>query len=420
MWLIKKLAHWFPQAQAKIKAQAAELEAKVTKSSLNQLPRATLARLQERIGALTSPQSYQDAVLSQLEEALAQWEEQEDTPNSLVVIGSPVEPLSLLLNETLAVWQQKTIWHVKVLPWSARPQNLTTIKAQLEQEIGSCFNYSPQTNGEQLPSATATRAKEKVLLLIPDLSYCFLRCVEGFDGLEYLCALMVRERSVFWLIGCNDWAWKYLDHVCQINTYCQETFSLPALTDRELKQWLNPVSETIEFNFGDGQDKQNHHHHHNSDDQEEWTSSSEQSYFAQLSDLSGGINSVAGKLWLNSLYCPKSDSEDQSKSDPNDIAEEKNNTEKAIVLKSSTLPNLPNLTKDDRYLLFSLGLHGKMTLSELALSLGETETKIQSQVNILGRLGVIECRQGLIWLNPVYYPRLQKDLANNQFLVNEV
>ena len=415
LWLIRQFANWFPQAQAQIQAQAAELEAKVTQSSLNQSSPTTLAYLQEKVEALTSPQSYQDALLSKLEEVLAQWQEQEDAPNSLIVLGSPVQSLSLLLNETLALWQQRNIVQLKFLNWSARPQDFATIQAQLQQEIGSFLNSFNQDSRDKFLSVTATRSEEKDLLVIPDLSWCFLRCVDGFDGIEYLRDLIVQEPSVFWLIGCNDWVWEYLDRVCQLSTYCEQTFPLPALTDIELKQWLNPVSQTIKFKFSDGQDNQINNGNDRENNQEDWISSAEKDYFARLADLSLGINSIAGKLWLNSLYIQESEAE----SDNDRTSETEDNSDKNLLLKNATLPRLPNLTKDDRYLLLSLGLHGRMSLSELARSLGETESRVQSQVNILRRLGVIERRKGLIWLNPTHYSRLKQDLANNHFLLGE-
>ena len=60
---------------------------------------------------------------------------------------------------------------------------------------------------------------------------------------------------------------------------------------------------------------------------------------------------MASRLWLLSLEINK----EEDKSTKNEDSEE-NESEEKIILQKIVLPDLPSLTKDDRYLLFSLSI----------------------------------------------------------------
>jgi hypothetical protein len=412
--LIEQIKHWFPKAQAQLQAQANDLENKINHQSLNPLPHDKITYLSNRIDSLPTACSHRVAVQSKLQEAIAQWQEQEDAPNSLVVLGSPVEPIGKILNESLAEWEQQHLWLKKSLSWSTRPPHYSMIKSQLSEEIGLAQEVKPIHNNYKTTPLAAEPLREQVLMVIPDLSWCFLRCVDGLEGIEYLQDLLFNNRSLFWLIGCNDWAWNYLDAVCQLGTYFGEILSLPPLEDLELKEWLTPVSETIEFDFGDGQNNQNND---NSDmekeNEENWVSSAQQSYFEHLATICLGLTTVGARLWLLSLGIRKQEDE----SDHSDALESEDEVSQTIIQERATLPDLPKLTKDDLYILFSLCLHGGLSLSELALSLGDPENRVQDRVQVLCRSGVLIRSKNLLWVNPAHYPRLKRDLADNHLLI---
>lgn len=404
-FLVEKIKDWLPKAQSQIKAHAAEIEAKIKQENLNPLPQSQIKTLSHEINRLPIPQTYRDAIQSKLTEAIAQWQEQEDAANSLVILGSPVEPLSKILNEALADWEQQHFWTIKILSWSERPSNYVTIKSQLLQEMGWTQDNHQQSE------------KSRVLMVIPDLSLCFLRCIDGLDGIEYLQDLLLNNRSQFWLIGCNEWAWQYFNIICQLEAYFDHTFSLPPLEDLELKQWLTPISKMIKFNFLNGKNNQNQGSQLKDDNEENWSSSSEQDYFQKLEVISQGLSSVAAKLWLLSFRIQEEKDEEEKNNDELTSANKSEpEIKENIVLKLPNLNNLPELTKNEFYILFSLGLHGELTLSELALSLGEPKNTVQNQVQVLRQLGLLNFNNNRLRLNPVYYLQLKKDLVNNYFL----
>ena len=401
-FLIEQFRNWFPEAQAKFKAQAAEIEAKVRQRNLTPLPPSQITTLSNQIDRLAIPDCYLTTVKSKLSEAIAQWQQQQDAPNSLVVLGSPVEPVGKIVNEVLANWHNQDIVSLKSVSWSHRPPNYSSIKSQLSQEI------------DRVEDVTGDANKHQVMIIIPDLSWCFLRCVDGLDAIEYIQDLLFQDRSRFWLIGCNSWAWKYLNVVCQLGGYLEQTLSLPDLKDIELKEWLTPVAETIPLDFDNDHNSLHDNLNSDTDNQEDWVSSSQQNYFKHLAEISLGSTSVAARLWLLSLGIEKQ--EDQP--DSAEASESENQSSSTVILAKAILPDLPELTKDDHYLLFSLCLHGQMTLSELALSLGERQPKIQNQVQALWRSGILERSQDLLKVNPAHYPQLKKDLSNNHFLID--
>lgn len=398
---MKKFSDWFPQVQAEIKAQAAELEAQVRQKNLNALPASQINALSQQIDSLSSPFPYLHTVKSRLSEAIAVWQEEENAPNSLVVLGSPIAPFAQIFKQLLADWQAENPLQFQSLSWSNRPGDHSTIKSQLAEVIASCRDISEQDNS--------------TILIIPDLTWCFLRCVDGLDAIEYLQELLFCDRSFFWLIGCNSWTWEYLDIIGNFSDYFQQTLYLPALKDIELKEWLAPVHETLELHFSGNQVKQNNHQELDEQDKCDWESASQQSYYEHLSKISLGLSQVASRLWLLSLGIEEEQSEDEDSEDLEN--KDENESSAQIILQKIVLPDLPTLTKDDRYLLFSLCLHGEMTLSELALSLGEEEIQVQNQFQNLCNSGVIEQRNNFFHINPVYYPQLKRDLSDNNFLV---
>jgi hypothetical protein len=275
------------------------------------------------------------------------------------------------------------------------------------------------TQLQQEIAPTADDTPPHQLRVIPDLSWCFLRCLYGLDGVEWLQETLFQDQSQFWLIGCNDWAWQYLNCVYQWEAYFEALLELPALKPLEIKQWLQPVMEQLAFNFEDQTDSS---HSEDSED-EAWDSKAERKYFERLAKVSLGTRPTVAQLWLNSLR--QQAPEEQQETPEAHISAE--SASQSIILARVDLPKLPQLTKADRYLLFSLGLHGSMTLNQLALSLGDRitlvaagEGQVQAQVQVLQRAGLIQNQQGWLSIAPIHYPRLEGNLEDNQFLVGEL
>ncbi|MGB3536286.1 MAG: hypothetical protein WBA13_22560 [Microcoleaceae cyanobacterium] len=389
--IIKKIKKWLPKAKEQLEDQANELEAKLTDSELNPLPPEQLDPIRQDIAALPHPEPYKAAIDSKLTELLNKWQ-QGSGCNCLVVLSHATDTISSLLHQTLSASSIDDSLVIHSLPWSHRPQDYSTILTQLQQEIEPKKSDSPFHQ----------------LRVIPDLSWCFLRCLEGLDGVEWLQETLFQDQSQFWLIGCNYWTWQYLNCVYQWSDYFETTLELSALEALQIKQWLQPAIEKLDFDFEQETDSSESE----DDDEDEWESKAERKYYERLADISLGTRPAVAQLWLNSLR--QQNPEDIEETSDAHISAESES--RPIVLARADLPKFPKLTKEDRYLLFSLGLHGSMTVSQLAISLGDLERVVQAQVQILLREGLIKNKQGWLSLDPLHYPRLKQSLENNQFL----
>lgn len=353
----------------------------------NNLPPVVVSNLTKAIQNLPVASQQKTELQSSLEQALKVWEEDKDAANELVILSSPVEPLSKIIRQTLNNWHRPEGWKVKFLSRSDRPDNCLNICQILKSDLGIDAGAEANENSSSF----------KQLIVIPSLELYFLRQIYGLDAVEYLRELIFKDTSHFWLIGCNNLAWQYLDCVYQISAYFEKTISLPALDGLTMQPCLMPMLANANLNLNwDGEPT-------------EEGEAKLKSYFDRLADTAGGSLAVAAELWWRSLSLPET--EETSDETENPV----NNT--VVKLDKAKLPELPSdLTAEDRYLLFSLLLHQTMTLQHLALSLGDSESTIQFELQKLLTTGIIKRDRLSFSINPAYYPRLKSYLKHNNFI----
>ncbi len=170
-------------------------------------------------------------------------------------------------------------------------------------------------------------------------------------------------------------------------------------------------------------------------------------YFERLANISDGIAEVAVQLFIESLrYCQvKQDAENPeakivlkhvsdlepdagSDASPGTDSETSPDTEKIeadrdaeqeyqLVVTTPKLPQLPELSQNDLYLLYSLTLHGDMTVVALSKSLGDSPNVVNNQVQFLRNVGIVEQQGSALKLNPVHHPKLCRELSRNNFMI---
>ena len=352
-------------------------------ASLHALSNTMLDRLHQQLEELSEPHDRIQVMRSAASEALYAWHADANAPNHLAIATEPIEPQAKLLAELLA----------------EPPFGELTRVIQLRREhlAGDDCRTIWQTLREALDLNREPTGGERMIVAIPDLSWCFLRCIEGLDAIEALLVAIVTDRSRFWVLGCNRWAWLYLDRVCHLSAYLQAPVLLPGATDRDLKQWLVPTEATLDLQVQTCDDVEN--------GDEIWTSSLEQRCFAQITELATGLPAVAAPLWLRSLRWLAAD----------EVGEDA--TPEKLSYEMPSLPELPRLTADDRYLLYILGLHSGLTLPALAQSLAEAEPVVRAQLQLLLQQGLVIRDADLFAIAPIHYPRLRRDLRDNHLLV---
>ncbi len=350
----------------RIQSWFSHAEATATEETLEDIPPKILIKLEKIIRQLPDPPTYSETIQEAILSSLKHWEEDKFT-NRLVILASPISDLSSLMSRCFPEDQLKNI--AVVYPFS--DLDLEDKPLQITQKLKLAIEKSVSSNPQQ-----------EIIIVIPNLEQFFLRCIGGWDGIIWLREYIVNTPEYFWLLGCNDWSWHFLDYACQINAYLETIVKLPPLEESELEAWLKPVHE--QFITKEVRQKLPF-------------------FWQTLASSSEGKSEIATQIWLNSLQVV--------------ISEEKESTE--LKLMTPSLPKLPTLSASNRYFLQAILLHGAMTRSSLALSLGEKEDKIQAEIQILLKEDLIKQKAGQLRINPIYYPKIKQELKQNNFLIGD-
>lgn len=387
--LRQQIQSWFTKAQ------------NVTQSDddFMELPDTLLAELNQRLESLSSPIAYQTTIQEAIATGVTTWQKNLEAANHLVILAHPVEAIAKILQDSLDLWQNPPALEI-VIPFSSlhRPRNPLTLSQRIQQALQPYpqihLNLSPEADRALEVDALEER---QTLIVIPCLEQCFLRSIGGWESVELLRDLMIQNPHCFWVIGCNHWAWEFLDFVCQVSAYFSELQTLPKLDATLLEEWLSPITQTVVApKLLSGEEAE-----------------TAKTYWEALASESSGVSQIAIYLWLQSLRIkPDAVTEDEVPS--------LNNPEIVLYETKPSLPSLPSLEPSDRYLLHSVLIHGSITRSHLALSLGEPESQIQARVQWLLRADLLEAKQGGLSLHPVYYDKLVRELSNNNFFVGKV
>ena len=303
-----------------------------------------------------------------------------------MILSSPVTTVSRILTESLQDWSLEKQITLRPLEWICRPQEVESIAIRLRQQLGR--------------GTLTANTKEPEIVVIPNLSWCFLRSVDGLEGIDYLQDVLLQDNSRFWIIGAGEVAWEYLNHVSHFKAYCGESLELPQLNPEQLQAWFEPVISEFEINFA----KPNIEFP-NSDENQSY----QNRYFSKLASLSEGVNTVAAQVFLHSMRYEYKDKDNQ----------ENDKNEGILEAQNPELPNIPRLDADEHYILYSVLLHGDLTLTALCESLGDERPFVKGRVQMLRRKGLIEQKNEILTINPIHYPRIKNELSNNNFIIYE-
>lgn len=358
-----------------------------TERSLIDLPTALREKLVTAIQNLPINPADQEAIFFALNETFERWRENPyHHHNSLVILSSPVTSVSEILAKTLQQWTEEKQVAIKLLPITARPDSIASIKSELE--------------GYLQPKKGKKDSEIPEVVVIPNLSCCFLRSLEGLEGIEYIQSLLCNASdNRFWIIGTNQVGWEYLNCVYNLEAFCQEVLSLPTNSSQQLSEWLDPIIDQLEIIF----DQPRLNKQSLDDDKDD-----RDKYFDRLASVSQGVSIVTIHSFLNSIRYQKADE-----------TEENQPQQGILVAENPKLPDVPTLEVADLYLLYSLFLHDDLTMSALAESLGDELLPVQVRVQVLRRKGVIETENEVIKINPIHYPKLKQQLASNNFIVGK-
>ena len=364
-----------------------EQETQKPQRSLTELPPSLASELLAAMDKLPIDNPDVEEIQSTLDKAFEKWRNYpEVADNSLVILSSPLTTVSRILTESLQDWALERKITLRPLQWISRPQEVESIKTRLQQQLGR--------------GIVTTDSKQPEIVIIPNLSWCFLRSVDGLEGIDYLQDVLLQDNSRFWVIGSGEVGWEYLNHVSHFKAYCGESLELPQLNPEQLQAWFEPVISEFEINFA----KPNIEFP-NSDENQSY----QNRYFSKLASLSEGVNTVAAQVFLRSMRYEYKDKDNEEKDENQGILEAQN----------PELPNIPRLDADEHYILYSVLLHGDLTLTALCESLGDERPFVKGRVQMLRRKGLIEQKNEILTINPIHYPRIKNELSNNNFIIYE-
>ncbi|BAY85263.1 hypothetical protein NIES267_47620 [Calothrix parasitica NIES-267] len=350
--------------------------------SLIELPPDVINKLVAATEKLSDNPTDTEAIRSCINEAFEEWRNcPKSAENSIVILTSPVMVVSRIVIKILEDWATNKQVNIRILPWNARPSDPDSIQSQLQQYIEQ---EAKETTNEQIE-----------VMVIPNLSWCFLRSMDGLDGIDYLQKMLLHDSSRFWIIATGQISWDYLNSISDIEADCGRVSSLRKLESNDLKSWLQPIISELNITFANPRlesqilegDKDN-----------------ETTYFEDLISVSRGVSVIALQAFLASISY--------------EIPDEGN--QKGILqAQSPELPNLPELESADHYILYFLLLHGDITLPALAYSIGDSESKVRKRIKFLRSQGLIKEQNEILKVNSIYYPKLKQELLNNNFVINE-
>lgn len=447
------------------------------------LPMTLQDRLEQAVEELLPPTIHIEDVVNVVQKAIQRWQDYDVMPNMMVVLADPVQSMDGVITGVLQrLNDEPDFQHIQTYrldDWLERPADYCSIDNTVRDAIASIFKEirksdrpssdSPTNLGEPKahPSTPAAehrsnhpadsaaaenRPEAKVneeageeageeiekppihVIVIPALDRYFLRCIDGLEAIETIRQIIVDHPDYFWLVGCNSWAWSYLDKVCYISAYLDSCWRLSTLDALDFKAWLQPLQAVAELPPFENEETRSPseqppatpgstlpaHAARQAPDKKQaktepdWVSSDEQKYFSSIEKASNGVAAVAAALWQASLRYelvdPSTDRPAQVDQDDDPLGK--------VQRGKIKVPDVPSLTVDDRYLLYAVLLHGSLSRQHLALSLAEPQGMVRAQLQSLSRQDLL-LRKNRGWvINPAYYPSLSKELKRNNFLVD--
>ena len=301
------------------------------------------------------------------------------------------------LSELPVAWTQQIRQQVEAQ--SCPEQYVSEVLAQLEIAIAT-WQRTPNASNSLVvlgsPAQPTAQILEACLAAEPSETVKLIRPISW--------SMRPQSPHLLWLIGCNSWAWAFLDRVCLISAYFSQVMMLPKLEADALEKWLVPFTQKLTQGR----------------DQDTTAIALGENYWQNLASLAVGGGTVASELWLRSLRFREDNlPKDIDLESLNGYADEWQDWHLPLRLVNPILPSLASLEMSDYYLLHALLIHGSISRDLLALSLGETESQVQAQVQKLLRSDILQQTQQGLSVRPAHYPKLKTELSSNNFLIGD-
>ena len=234
--------------------------------------------------------------LSEFENAFAEWQAGQYSVTAIVGEKGSGKTTLLSLDE------QKFLLHIPIIKINLAETTIVTEEKLLELLANSLDEKGAKTI-EELEDRLREESDRKICIF-ENIQNLFLRTVDGFDTLQrFLLFISRTDKSIFWLMSCTLYSWRYLDKVIQISKLCKSTIILGAMEQAEIENIIlkrhrisgyqlhfdlpELVSQSRQFKKLDNEDKKQ--------------TFLKNMYFEQLNKLSAGNITVAMSFWLSAI-----------------------------------------------------------------------------------------------------------------------
>lgn len=153
--------------------------------------------------------------------------------------------------------------------------------------------------------AAIRAAKKKRVLVIENLQNFYLRNLNNYDALESLLYVISETKeSIFWIVSCSLYAWKYLNSTFSVEDYFSHTIRTDTLNAQQIEAVImnRHRSSGYELAFEPSVGQSKSRAYRKLMDQEEASHEYlKETYFENLTNLSEGNASIAMIFWIRSI-----------------------------------------------------------------------------------------------------------------------
>lgn len=266
--------------------------------------------------------------------------------------------------------------------------------------------------------------RQNPVLVLPELERCYLRHAAGLTLIRNFMDFIWEKRHRY-VIGCNSWAWAYLNKALMIDSQFENPLVLKAFDGLRLEHWFRSIAQLtckhiVVFRQSDNGKAiltARQADEHKTTDIEPTRDRDSSDFLKIIAARSHGIPLVAWAIWRNCLQI----SEEENIEDEAQKAAER---DKGLTIwvrpwSQTELPAIPyDISQTDVFLLHAALLHGGITEELISLLLSiEHATTIKSIQRLL-KAGLIKEESGLWRVTLSGYPAVRNYLAAEDYLVD--
>ena len=289
-----------------------------------------------------------------------------DIPTSMLLVGEKGSGTSSTINIAI----KKIAPDMEVLNKEVETTIYKTEEVLLE--LRSLFNIDNAADFDELISKINS-SETKRMVVLENIEDFFLKIVNGFEGIKSLLRVISEtNEKIFWIVTCNIYTWRYLNHTININDSFTTVLEFSELSKEEIQEIILKRHNISGYRlkFLPSEDVSNNSSFNKKTDDEKQKFLADE-YFDRIKDLSPNNIAISLFLWLRSI---------------NDFQQNEIQISTNLYKDFSFLQLLPN---NKLHTLSAMILHDGLSVSEHALIFNLKEHASKSLLMALEDSGII-------------------------------